>query len=114
MLPGPALHHARYEVLPTPKVEAAIVESVPRDVQLTVTASPAKGIDATLDLTERLPTQGYHVVPAPGGPDDHRPGELAEIVDRLTASASTTCSAPRATPTRRPVSTSERSACSRT
>jgi methylenetetrahydrofolate reductase (NADPH) len=48
------LRSARYEVLPTAKIEAAVIDSVPRDVTLTVTASPAKGIGATLDLTERL------------------------------------------------------------
>jgi len=48
------LTQARYEVLPTAKIEAAVVEYVPRDLTITVTASPTKGIDATLALTERF------------------------------------------------------------
>lgn len=79
-----ALGHARFEVLPTPKVEAAIVASVPKDVWLTVTASPAKGIAATLDLTERLLGHGYRVVPHLAARMISGRSELSEIVDRLT------------------------------
>jgi methylenetetrahydrofolate reductase (NADPH) len=78
-----ALNHARYEVLPTAKIEATIVDAVPRDVWLTVTASPAKGITATLDLTERLLAQGYHVVPHLAARMISGPTELAQIVERL-------------------------------
>ena len=78
-----ALTHARYELLPTAKIEAAVVESVPREVTLTVTASPAKGIDATLDLTERLVGHGYTVVPHLAARMISGRQELAEIVERL-------------------------------
>ena len=30
---------------------------------MTVTASPVKGLDATIELTERLAARGYRVVP---------------------------------------------------
>jgi methylenetetrahydrofolate reductase (NADH) len=80
-----ALGHARYEILPTAKIEAAVVASVPRDVTLTVTASPAKGIGATLDLTERLIGQGYAVVPHLAARMISGPAELEQIVARLTA-----------------------------
>ncbi len=79
-----ALQHARYEVLPTPKVETAVVESVPRDVSITVTASPAKGIASTLDLAERLRGHGYRVVPHLAARMISGRSELAEIVARLT------------------------------
>jgi methylenetetrahydrofolate reductase (NADH) len=79
-----ALSHARYEILPTAKIEATVVESVPRDVTLTVTASPAKGIGATLDLTERLIGHGYTVVPHLAARMISGPAELEEIVARLT------------------------------
>jgi len=78
-----ALHTARYEVLPTAKVEAALIENVPRDVTITVTASPNKGIGATLDLTERLVEQGYTVVPHLAARMITGKPELSEIVDRL-------------------------------
>jgi methylenetetrahydrofolate reductase (NADH) len=80
-----ALGHARSEILPTAKIEAAVVASVPRDVTLTVTASPAKGIGATLDLTERLIGQGYAVVPHLAARMISGPAELEQIVARLTA-----------------------------
>jgi len=80
-----ALTHARYEVLPTVKIEDAVVEHVPRDVRLTVTASPAKGMAATLDLTERLVGHGYDVVPHLAARMISGPAELAQIVERLKA-----------------------------
>jgi len=53
----------RYEVIPTKSIESSVVEAVPKDVTMTVTASPTKGLEATLDLTERLIGRGYRVVP---------------------------------------------------
>lgn len=80
-----ALKSARYEILPTAKIEAVVVEHVPRDVTVTVTASPTRGIEATLGLTERLIGHGYHVVPHLAARMISGRGELAEIVDRLRA-----------------------------
>ena len=76
---------ARYEVLPTAKIEAAIVDNVPRDLTITVTASPTKGIDATLALTERLIGHGYKVVPHLAARMISGKSELAEITERLQA-----------------------------
>ena len=83
------LTQARYEVLPTAKIEAAIVENVPRDLTITVTASPSKGIDATLSLTERLIGHGYHVVPHLAARMISGQSELAEIVARMQAAGVT-------------------------
>lgn len=52
-----------YEVMPFKSTEQAVVESVPTSVPLTVTATEAKGVDATLGLTERLLARGYRVAP---------------------------------------------------
>jgi methylenetetrahydrofolate reductase (NADPH) len=60
---APLLRRARYEVMPTRRAEQAVLDWVPRDVTVTVTASPTKGLEQTLDLTERLITAGYQVVP---------------------------------------------------
>ena len=57
------LAQPRYEVFPTGSVEQAVADWVPPGMTVTVTASPAKGLDATLDLTERLAARGYRVVP---------------------------------------------------
>jgi methylenetetrahydrofolate reductase (NADPH) len=52
-----------YEVIPFKKTHDAVLANVPRDVPLTVTASPARGQDATIDLAVRLAGDGYTVAP---------------------------------------------------
>lgn len=52
-----------YEVMPLENTEADVVENVPTTVPLTVTVTEARGIDTTLDLTERLSRHGYTVSP---------------------------------------------------
>ena len=85
----PLLRHPRYEVFPAGSTEAAVLEWVPRDVTVTVTASPARGLDATLDLTERLAGHGYRVVPHLPARLVRDDAHLAEIVDRMTGSGIT-------------------------
>ena len=79
------LRHPRYEVFPTASIEQAVLEWVPRDMTVTVTASPGKGLDATLDLTERLTAHGYRVVPHLSARLVIDDAHLAEVVARLTA-----------------------------
>lgn len=57
------LRQPRYEVIPTKGVEEQILGSVPFEVTITVTASPAKGLEPTFGLAERLAARGYRVVP---------------------------------------------------
>ncbi|MFE7854720.1 5,10-methylenetetrahydrofolate reductase [Streptomyces sp. NPDC057403] len=57
------LEHVRYEVLPAAATEEKVLAHVPRDVVVTVTASPVKGLEPTLELTGRLAGHGYRVVP---------------------------------------------------
>ena len=57
------LRRSRYEVIPLPGVEEQVLEHVPRDVTLTVTASPVKGLEPTLELAAKLAAHGYPVVP---------------------------------------------------
>jgi methylenetetrahydrofolate reductase (NADPH) len=78
------LEHARYEVLPTATTEQKVLDHVPRDVVVTVTASPSKGLEATLDLAERLTGHGYVVVPHLAARMVSGRTQLAEIADRLT------------------------------
>ena len=82
---APLLHQARYEVLPTRSAEDAVLESVPRDVVITVTASPTRGLEPTLGLTERLRTEGFQVVPHLSARLVRDSAHLGEIVARLTA-----------------------------
>lgn len=53
----------RYEVLPVEGIEELVIAHVPREVTVTVTASPARGLEATLGVTEHLVAEGYQVVP---------------------------------------------------
>lgn len=77
------LEHARYEVLPTASTEDKVLEHLPRDRIITVTASPSKGLEATFDLVERLAGHGYVAVPHIAARMVSGRTELSEIVDRL-------------------------------
>ena len=84
-VPLALLRAPRYEVLPTPSAEQAVLEWVPRELTMTVTASPAKGLEPTLALTERLTGHGYRAVPHLSARLVRDPAHLADIVARLTA-----------------------------
>jgi methylenetetrahydrofolate reductase (NADPH) len=77
------LGQVRYEVLPTAAIEGIVLEHLAPGFTLTVTASPSKGLDATLDLTERLLGHGYDVVPHLAARMISGRTELAEICARL-------------------------------
>jgi methylenetetrahydrofolate reductase (NADPH) len=81
----PLLQRPRYEVFPAKSTEETVLEWVPADLTVTVTASPAKGLEPTLDLTERLAAQGYPVVPHLSARLVRDEAHLADIVARLTA-----------------------------
>ncbi|MGH9170898.1 MAG: methylenetetrahydrofolate reductase [Acidimicrobiales bacterium] len=72
-------------MIPTPSILDLVCESVPRDVVVTVTASPARGIEPTLELAELLAGRGYSVVPHLSARLVHDEAHLAEIVERLLA-----------------------------
>jgi methylenetetrahydrofolate reductase (NADPH) len=82
----PLLKRPRYEVFPAGGVEDAVAGWIPAGMTVTVTASPTKGLDATLGLTERLAGRGYHVVPHVSARLVRDDAHLADIVARLTAS----------------------------
>jgi methylenetetrahydrofolate reductase (NADPH) len=78
------LGNARYEVLPTPSTEDKVLEHLPTERTVTITASPGKGLEATFDLSERLIGHGYSVVPHIAARMVSSRSELTEICDRLT------------------------------
>jgi methylenetetrahydrofolate reductase (NADPH) len=57
------LRTPRYEVLPTADVLDAVVAYVPKDVTVTVTASPRRGMPATIHVAVALAKLGYQAVP---------------------------------------------------
>jgi methylenetetrahydrofolate reductase (NADPH) len=79
------LRRPRYEVLPLGGIEDEVVAGVGKDVTLTVTGSPSKGLEATLDLGERLARHGYVVVPHLAARLVRDRSHLDELLDRLLA-----------------------------
>jgi methylenetetrahydrofolate reductase (NADPH) len=80
-----ALRRPRFEVLPLDGIEDQVLEHLQTDVKVTVTASPRKGLDATLELRERLARAGYPVVPHLSARLVRDRVHLEEAVARLTA-----------------------------
>ncbi|HEV7875054.1 MAG TPA: methylenetetrahydrofolate reductase [Nocardioides sp.] len=78
------LEQARYEVLPTATTEEKVLAHLPRDRVVTITASPSKGLEATVDLAERLAGHGYTTVPHLAARMISGRTELAELCERLT------------------------------
>lgn len=83
--PEEILANISYEIMPLKGAEEAVLRHVPPEVALTVTATERRGVEATVDLTERLAAHGYRVAPhlAARLIADRR--QLAEILARLTA-----------------------------
>jgi methylenetetrahydrofolate reductase (NADPH) len=80
-----AVAAARFEVVPTPSIEQAVLEHVPLEVTVTVTASPTKGLDATLDLASSLRKEGYDVVPHVSARLVRDVAHLSDVVARVIA-----------------------------
>jgi methylenetetrahydrofolate reductase (NADPH) len=62
-----------------------VLAHVPADVKITVTTSPARGLEPTLALTERLAGHGYAVVPHLSARLVQDRRHLAALVERLRA-----------------------------
>jgi methylenetetrahydrofolate reductase (NADPH) len=72
-------------VFPAKGTEQAVLDWVPAGSTVTVTASPVKGLDPTIELAERLAARGYRVVPHLAARSVLDEVHLADIVARLTA-----------------------------
>jgi methylenetetrahydrofolate reductase (NADPH) len=79
------LRHPRFEILPFDGIEDEVLGHIGTDVTVTVTASPRKGLDPTLELSERLLRAGYRVVPHLSARLVRDRGQLDEMLDRLLA-----------------------------
>lgn len=77
------LARSRYEVLPLDGIEEEVLEHVPRNLTVTITASPTKGLAPTLDLATRLAAQRYTVVPHLSARLVASRDHLAELVAQL-------------------------------
>src|SRR5215208_4190224 len=79
------LEKSRFEVLPLDRPEAEVREHLSTDTKVTVTASPKKGLEATLELSERLSRAGYPVVPHLSARLVRDRPHLEEVLARLSA-----------------------------
>ncbi len=77
------LEQPRFEVLPTAGATAQVADHLPLGRLVTVTASPGRGLEATLDVATDLAGRGYDVVPHLAARMVADEAQLREIVDRL-------------------------------
>ena len=82
---APLLRSPRYEVFPAASTEQAVLDWVPRELTVTVTASPARGLEPTLALATALAGHGYTAVPHVTARLVRDDAHLAALVARLTA-----------------------------
>ena len=77
------LRNSRFEILPLDGIEEEVREHLSPDTKVTVTASPRKGLEATLALSESLARAGYPVVPHLSARLVRDRGHLEEVLARL-------------------------------
>ncbi len=77
------MRNISYEVMPFKTTEQDVLAEVPTTVPLTVTVTEAKGIEATLNLTERLHQHGYTVAPHLPARQFVDSSHVADVVARL-------------------------------
>jgi methylenetetrahydrofolate reductase (NADPH) len=79
------LRNSRFELLPLDGIEEQVLEHLDTDTKVTVTASPRKGLEATLELSERLSNAGYPVVPHLSARLVRDRAHLEEVLARLSS-----------------------------
>jgi methylenetetrahydrofolate reductase (NADPH) len=72
-----------YEVMPFKNTDQAVLANVPTTIPLTVTVTEARGLEATLNLAERLLHNGYSVSPHLAARQFVDQNQVAEVVARL-------------------------------
>jgi methylenetetrahydrofolate reductase (NADPH) len=77
------LRSSRFEILPLDGIEDEVREHLSTDTKVTVTASPRKGLEATLALSENLARAGYPVVPHLSARLVRDRAHLEEVLARL-------------------------------
>ena len=77
-----------FEIMPLVSVSDAL-PSLPAGARVSITASPARGLDATLDLSEELAAAGFRVIPHVAAHYLRDEGHLAEVLERVAAAGIT-------------------------
>ena len=76
------VHEAYMEIFPTDTIESRLDVLEPNSY-VAVTCSPSKGVDETLDMTERLALRGFKVFPHVAAKMVRNKQHLREIIARL-------------------------------
>jgi methylenetetrahydrofolate reductase (NADPH) len=84
------LENISYEVMPFKGTEEAVLACVPTTTRITVTASPARGLEATMSHTELLSREGYLVAPHLSARMIADEAQLRDVVARLSAAGVST------------------------
>lgn len=79
------LENPRFEIFPAGRIEEAVAGALAPGMTVTVTASPARGLEATVSLAERLAARGYRVVPHLSARLVRDGAHLSELAERLLA-----------------------------
>jgi len=80
------LEAPKFELIPLKNVDEQAAFLPPR-ATVSVTASPAKGIEATVELCERLKARGFHVIPHLSARMIRDRSHLTELLARLDAAS---------------------------
>jgi methylenetetrahydrofolate reductase (NADPH) len=76
------VHEAYMEIFPTDTVEARL-DALEPGSYVAITCSPAKGVEVTLDMSERLANRGFKIVPHIAARMVKDKAQLGEIMARL-------------------------------
>jgi len=74
----------KYELIPLKKVRET-AEALPAGARVTVTASPAHGLETTLDVSEWLAARGHEVTPHLSARMVRDPAHLSDLLARIRA-----------------------------
>jgi methylenetetrahydrofolate reductase (NADPH) len=80
---GSLLRSPRYEIFPTDDILDVVARTVPHEVTITVTASPRRGLPATVQLAIRLARLGYTAIPHISARLIRDRAELIQILEAL-------------------------------
>jgi methylenetetrahydrofolate reductase (NADPH) len=84
---GAVLRSPRYEIFPTDDILDVVARGVPHEVTITVTASPRRGLAATVQLAIRLARLGYKAIPHISARLIRDQAELTQIIEALRSAA---------------------------
>jgi methylenetetrahydrofolate reductase (NADPH) len=80
---GALLRSPRYEIFPTDDILDVVARNVPHEVTITVTASPRRGLPATVQLAIRLARLGYTAIPHVSARLIRDRAELSQVLEAL-------------------------------